>query len=64
MLSVSFLISLLIALFVIAIILYVVNMIIGMLALPPQAKTIAYLIVGLIFLVWLLNTLGLYHFAL
>ena len=62
MFTMSFLISLLVALLVLAIILYVVNMIIAMLPLPPQAKTIAYLIVGLLFLLWLLNTLGLYHF--
>lgn len=52
------LISFLFAVLILAIILYVVNLVIGMLSLPPQVKTIALLIIGLIFLFYLLNLLG------
>lgn len=51
-------ISLLIGLLILAIIIYVVNLILAQLALPPVVKTIAYLIVGIIGLIWLLSALG------
>lgn len=55
-------IGLLVGLLILAIILYVVNLVIAQMSLPPAAKTIVYLIVGLVFLLYLLNMLGLYHF--
>lgn len=54
------LISLLIYLLVAAIVLYAVHLVIGMLALPAQVKTIALIIVGLVALLWILNTLGIF----
>lgn len=53
---IEFLIVLLLA----AVVIYVVHLIIGMLNLPQQVKMIAYLIVGLVFLFWLLSYFGLY----
>jgi hypothetical protein len=47
------LISFLIVLFVLAIIIYVVKLVLDMIPLPEPAKLIAYLILGLIFLVML-----------
>lgn len=55
-------IELLITLILVAVVVYVINLIIGMLNLPPQVKTIAYLILGLIVLFWLLDFFGVYHF--
>lgn len=57
-------IELLVSLLILSIVIYVVYLIIGMLSLPPQIKTIVYLIVGVIFLVILLDKVGLYHLAL
>lgn len=51
-------IELLVTLLIFAIIIYVVNLIIGQLALPPVVKTIAFLIIGLVFLFYLLSLLG------
>jgi len=53
-------ISFLITLLLVAVVVYVVHLVIGMLALPPQVKTIAYLIIGIIVLFWLLNYFGIY----
>lgn len=53
-------IELLVALLVAAVVLYVINLLIAQMALPPVVKTIAYLIIGLVFLFWLLQFLGLY----
>lgn len=53
-------IELLVTLLLVCVVVYVLNMVIGMLALPPQVKTIAYLILGLIVLFWLLNYFGIY----
>lgn len=58
------LIEILIALLLLCVVVYVVNLVIGMLALPPQVKTIALIIVGLVFLFYLLDTLNIYHLAL
>lgn len=57
-------IELLVGLLILAVVIYVMYLIIGMLSLPPQIKTIVYLIVGIIFLVILLDRVGLYHLAL
>lgn len=54
-------ISLLITLLIGAIIIYVVYLIVGMLSLPQPIKNIVFLIIGVIVLVWLLQTFGLYH---
>ena len=43
-----------------ALLLYVINIVIGMLELPAQVKTIALIIVGIVFLVWILRTLGIF----
>lgn len=51
-------ISILISLLVLLIVLYVVKLVIDQLTLPPPVKTIVFLIVGLIFLVWLLQIIG------
>lgn len=56
----SSLINLLIWLLVLAIVIYVVYLILGMLPLPGNVKTIATLVLGLIFLLILLNHLGLF----
>lgn len=50
--------NILIDLLILAVVLYVANLIIDMLTLPAQVKTIALLIIGLIGLVLLLNQLG------
>ena len=53
-------IELLVTLLLVAVLVYVVNIVIGMLNLPPQVKTIAYIILGLIVLFWLLDYFGVY----
>lgn len=55
-------IEMLVGLLVLALIVYVVHVIIGMLNLPAQAKTIVYIIVAIIVLLYLLNFFGLYNF--
>lgn len=57
-------ISLLVTLLLVCVVIYVINMIIGMLALPPQVKQIAYIILALVVLFWLLNFFGLYSLPL
>ena len=52
------LIDVLVALIVIAILIYVVNLVIGMLGLPAEVKTIALLIIGLIALLYILSLFG------
>jgi hypothetical protein len=42
------------------IVIYVVNLVVGMLALPPQVKTIILIIIGLVFLLWILRVLGVF----
>ena len=49
------LLSFLVLLFILAIIIYVVKLILDMIPLPAPAKTIAYLILGLIALFWLIG---------
>ena len=53
-------ISLLITLLIAAVVIYVLYLIIGMINLPAPIKNIVYLIVGLIILLWLLSSFGLY----
>jgi uncharacterized membrane protein YuzA (DUF378 family) len=55
-------IEFLITLLVLAVVIYVVHLIIGMLNLPEQVKKIAYLIVGLVALFWLLDFFHLFSF--
>lgn len=52
------LIDLLVTLLVIALIVYVVNLVISLLGLPAEVKTIALIIVGLIALFYILNLFG------
>ena len=54
----SELLTLLIYLLIAGVVIYVVNIVVGMLSLPPQVKTIALIIVALIFLVWILRVFG------
>jgi len=51
-------ISILLTLIVLAVVLYVVNIIMGMITLPPQVKQIAWVIIGLIVLIYLLSLFG------
>ncbi len=53
-------IEILVTLLLLGVVIYVVNLIIGMLALPSQVKTIVYLIFGLLVLFWILDAAGLY----
>lgn len=53
-------IELLVTLLLACILVYVVHLLIGMLALPPQVKQIAYIIIAVIVLFWLLDRFGLY----
>lgn len=53
-------IELLVALLLVCVLIYVANLVIGMLNLPPQVKTIVYIILGLVVLFWLLQFLGIY----
>lgn len=57
-------IEFLITVLLLAVVVYVVHLIIGMLNLPQQIKTIAYIIVGLIALFWFLDKFGIYRVAL
>ena len=52
------LITFLVTLLILCIVIYVLNIVIGMLTLPPQVRTIALLIVGIIGLVILLQSIG------
>ena len=54
-------ISFLITLLVVCVVVYVVHLLIDMLGLPPQVKTIAFIIVGLLVLAWILQSLGVWH---
>lgn len=51
-------ISLLIGLLILLVVLYIVKMVIDALELPPKIRNVAMAIVGLIFLLILLNQLG------
>lgn len=56
--GVTGLIPLLIQILILGVILYVVNLVLNMITLPPPVKTIAWLIIGLLVLVWLLRLFG------
>ena len=53
-------VSLLIWLLVAGIVIYVIHLIVGMLALPAQVKTIVLIIVALVFLIVILRMLGVF----
>lgn len=53
-------IELLVTLLLGALVVYIVHLIIGMINLPQQVKTIVYIIVGVVVLFWLLDLFGLY----
>lgn len=57
-------ITFLVTLLLICVLVYVAHLVIGLLKLPDPIKTIAYIIVGLIVLFWLLNYFGIYSFPL
>ena len=54
-------ISILVALIVIAILAYAVYTVLGMLPIPQPIKTLIYLLVALIILLWVLDAAGIYH---
>ena len=54
-------IELLVSLLLVLVIVYVVNLVIGSLNLPANDKTVVYIIVGIVVLLWLLQRFGLYH---
>lgn len=54
------LLLLVVYLLVAAVLIYVVNLVIGMLTLPAQVKTIILIIVSLIFLIAILRMLGIF----
>jgi hypothetical protein len=51
-------------LIVLAIVLYVFHIVLGMLLLPPQIRTLILLLIGLVVLLALLDRLGLFRFGL
>lgn len=51
-------IELLVTLLIAGLVLYVAYWILGMLPFPPQVKNIIMVILGVIFLIWLLQTVG------
>jgi len=53
-------IQLIIYLLLAGILIYVVQLVLGMLAIPSQIKTIILIIVGLVFLIWILRMLGIF----
>ena len=53
-------ITLLVYLLVAGILIYVVQLVLGMLAIPQQIKTIILIIIGLVFLIWILRALGVF----
>ena len=56
----SELLTLLIYLLIAGVVIYVVNIVVGMLSLPPQVKTVVLIIVALVFLLWILRVLGIF----
>lgn len=54
-------IEFLITMLILCVVIYVVYMVVGMLKLPAPISTIVYLIIGLIFLVVILDKSGVYH---
>jgi hypothetical protein len=54
-------ISMIVTLLLLGVLIYVVQLIVSMLALPSQVKTIVYIIIGVLVLLYLLNMFGLYN---
>lgn len=55
-------VTLLIYLLLAGVLIYVVQLLLGMLAIPSQIKTIILIIIGLIFLLWILRAVGIFVF--
>jgi len=56
------LLNLIVWLLVAGIVIYIVNLLIGMLTLPAQIKTIILIVISLVFLILILRQLGLFVF--
>lgn len=56
------LLQLILYLLVAGILIYVVQLVLGMLAIPQQIKTIILIIIGLVFLIFILRVLGIFIF--
>jgi hypothetical protein len=56
------LINLIIYLLLAGVLIYVVQLILGMLAIPSQIMTIILIIIGLVFLLWILRAVGVFVF--
>lgn len=52
------LVGFLIALIIICIVLYAISLVLGMIQLPPPVKTLVWLVIAVIVLIFLLNSLG------
>lgn len=52
------LLTLLIYLIIAGVVLYVVQLLLGMLTLPSEVKMIVLVVISLVFLIWILRTLG------
>lgn len=62
--TVQILISILIVTIVLAILVYAINWLLDLLTVPMNLKRIAFFIIGLLYLVYLLGALNIYHVAL
>ncbi len=54
------LLQLLIYLLVAGVVIYVIQLLLAMLVLPAQVKTIIMIVIGLVFLIWILRTLNIF----
>jgi hypothetical protein len=54
------LIELLVTLLILCIVIYAVYVVLGMLNLPPPIRTLIYLLIAVVVIVWLLQRFGLY----
>lgn len=54
------LLNLIIYLLLAGVLLYVIQLVLGMLALPTQVKTIILIVIGLVILIWILRVLGIF----
>jgi hypothetical protein len=57
------LIGLLVTLVILCVVIYAVHIVVGMIALPQPIKTLIYLLIAVIVLLWMLDRFGIYHFA-
>lgn len=55
-------IELLVTILLVIVVVYAVHLLLSELALPANVTKIAYLIIGVVVLLWLLSVFGLYHF--